>query len=199
MPSIKITYFPAKGRAEPSRLALVVGGIEFEDERITGEEIAARKKKGDFPFGSLPVMTVDGKTFAQSNAMLRYCGSLAGLYPKDAEKALLVDSVVDALEDVALSVFADSSEKGRKAFVEEKVPKFLKPIDKMLADSDGTFLLGSEMTIADIKLSVMVEGLSSGYWDHVPTTLFDEYKHVLAVVKAVGANAKIAKWNAEQN
>ena len=35
---IKITYFNMKGRAEPARLCLAIGGIPFEDVRLSGPE-----------------------------------------------------------------------------------------------------------------------------------------------------------------
>ena len=35
---IKLTYFNARGRAEPSRLLMAYSGVEYEDHRITREE-----------------------------------------------------------------------------------------------------------------------------------------------------------------
>jgi hypothetical protein len=40
---IKLIYFDTEGRAEPIRLALFVGGIPFEDKRISGEEFGLLK------------------------------------------------------------------------------------------------------------------------------------------------------------
>ena len=51
-------------RAETSRLALFIGGIEFEDLRPSRGEIAKMKTKGTFPFGQFPVLQVDGKSIA---------------------------------------------------------------------------------------------------------------------------------------
>eukprot|EP01091_Cochliopodium_minus_P021198 TRINITY_DN95_c0_g3_i2.p1 TRINITY_DN95_c0_g3~~TRINITY_DN95_c0_g3_i2.p1 ORF type:complete len:117 (+),score=25.89 TRINITY_DN95_c0_g3_i2:72-422(+) len=82
MSNLKITYFNAEGRAEPIRLALFIGGIEFDDERIDFPEL--QKRKPNLPFGSLPVLTTgEGEIIAQSNAVLRYAGRLAKLYPQD--------------------------------------------------------------------------------------------------------------------
>jgi glutathione S-transferase len=54
--TIKITYFPIQGAAEAARLALVIGGIKFEDERVPpevwrGEGGAAIKAKS--PYGQV--------------------------------------------------------------------------------------------------------------------------------------------------
>ena len=48
------------GRGEPIRLAFYVGGIDFDDVRITGPEFAEAKEAGAYPFGQLPVLEVDG-------------------------------------------------------------------------------------------------------------------------------------------
>ena len=46
------------------RLALVIGGISFDDERILYEEIARRREASLLPFSHVPVMEVDGHVFA---------------------------------------------------------------------------------------------------------------------------------------
>ena len=53
-PKLKLTYFNIKARAEPTRLALFIGGIPFEDIRLAhGEEWPAHK--GEMPYGQVPV------------------------------------------------------------------------------------------------------------------------------------------------
>ncbi|KAG7398714.1 hypothetical protein PHYBOEH_010664 [Phytophthora boehmeriae] len=98
-PKLKFTYMPHPGRGEPIRLAFFIGGIEFEDERITREELANRKPS--LPFNQLPVLEVDGEVIAQSLAILRYAGTLSGLYPvTDALTAYLIDELFAILDDM---------------------------------------------------------------------------------------------------
>lgn len=52
-PKLKLTYFNIKARAEPTRLALHIAGIPFEDVRLKHEEWPALK--GSFPLGQVPV------------------------------------------------------------------------------------------------------------------------------------------------
>ena len=52
MSDIKLTYFPAKGRAEISRLILSYSGVKFTDERLTGEQFGALKSS--LPWGQIP-------------------------------------------------------------------------------------------------------------------------------------------------
>ena len=42
-------------------------------ERVGGE-VARRRAAGALPFGQIPVAAIDGRVFAQSNALLRYFG-----------------------------------------------------------------------------------------------------------------------------
>lgn len=59
-PSLKLVYFDMKGRAEAIRLALHIGGIPFEDTRITYAEFTPEMKE-TLPFGQLPILEIDGK------------------------------------------------------------------------------------------------------------------------------------------
>ena len=52
-PKLKLTYFNIKARAEPTRLALHIAGIPFEDKRIAHEEWPALK--ATMPLGQIPV------------------------------------------------------------------------------------------------------------------------------------------------
>ena len=79
-PSLKLTYFDIHGgRGEPARLALSIGGLSVEDDRVAPSDWPARKP--DTPFGALPVLEVDGQTLAQSNAINRYVGKLISTHP----------------------------------------------------------------------------------------------------------------------
>lgn len=79
-PHIQLIYFNFGGRAESIRLTLHVGGVAFDDVRITEEEFRSSKAEGKYPFGSVPVLIVDDVTYAQSVGILRYVGRLGGMY-----------------------------------------------------------------------------------------------------------------------
>ena len=113
MPKLKLTYFDFHGgRGEPARLALSIGDIPFEDDRVAPSDWTARKP--DTPFGALPVLEVDGQTLAQSNAINRYVGKLTDLYPSDPWQAALCDEVMEAVEDISTKLAAPFSFRTRK-------------------------------------------------------------------------------------
>ncbi|CAK0794052.1 unnamed protein product [Prorocentrum cordatum] len=99
-----LKYFPFTGRAEPIRLALRIGGIEFQDQRITNIEWATAAKQTT-PYGQVPVLVVEQTQIAQTKNILRYLGKLIKhdgrlLYPEDPLVAAKVDEVLDAFDDV---------------------------------------------------------------------------------------------------
>ena len=102
-PKLKLTYFNIEGVAEKVRLALKLGGLEFEDERV--EHSSWPALKATTPYGQLPLLTIDDKPpVTQSFAMLRYVGRLSGLFPEDPALALQVDEVCCLQEDFARSI-----------------------------------------------------------------------------------------------
>jgi glutathione S-transferase len=84
--TLKLTYFPIKARAEPTRLALHIGGVPFEDVRIPMDQWPAMKAHTPFQH-RLPVLEVDGEQLGQSYAILMFAGRLTGLLPQDAMQA----------------------------------------------------------------------------------------------------------------
>ena len=70
MSDIKLTYFPAKGRAEISRVILSYSGVKFTDERLTPEQFGAIKSS--LPWGQIPVLNYKGQLMCQSLSIARW-------------------------------------------------------------------------------------------------------------------------------
>ncbi|MEO7937466.1 MAG: glutathione S-transferase N-terminal domain-containing protein, partial [Burkholderiaceae bacterium] len=137
MPQLKLTYFDFHGgRGEPTRLALHIGGIAFEDLRFGFADFPEIRKTA--PLGQVPVLEVDGVRVTQSDAIARHAGNLAGLYPTDALQALLCDEVMQAVEDASVQVGAsfgltgDALKEARTKLVDGPLPKYLGWLQKQL-------------------------------------------------------------------
>lgn len=189
MPQLKITYFDTHGgRAEPIRLALVIGNIPFDDHRFSYPEFAEVRKST--PFGQVPTMEVDGVQVTQCDAMLRYAGKLAGLYPNDAYQALLCDEVMYVVEEAGVKMgptyrmTGEEQKAARLGLVNGSIPVYLRWLEKQLLAHGGEYFADHRLTIADLKVLIDVRTLNSGRLDHVPTDLVEQ------VAPALNAHAK---------
>jgi glutathione S-transferase len=176
MPQLKLTYFDFHGgRGEPARLAFHIGGIAFEDHRFPGSTFAEVRKTT--PLGLVPVLEVDGVVVTQSDAITRYAGKLAGLYPTDVFQALLCDEVLDAVEDAnvklgtTFGLTGDALKDARTSFVTGPLTLYLGWLQTQLQAHGGNYFADARLTIADLKVFVFVRGINSGNLDHVPTDL----------------------------
>lgn len=204
MPQLTLTYFDFHGgRGEPARLALHIGGIAFEDRRFPPAEFAEVRKTT--PLGQVPVLKVDGIQVTQSDAITRYAGKLAGLYPQDPVQALLCDEVLQAVEDINMQVGAsfglsgDALKQARGKLVAGPLPKYLHWLQGQLQARGGSFFADGRLTVADLKVFVFLRGLMSGMLDHVPADLVATTAPQLAqFVQRVAQTPAIAQYYAQR-
>jgi glutathione S-transferase len=179
MAKIKLTYFDFhRGRGEPARLALSIGGIPFEDERVAPADWP--KRKPSTRFGGMPILEVDGATITQSNGINRYVGKLANLYPSDPWQAALCDEVMDAVEDIGIKVGAtfsitDEAQKKaqRIALADGPITFYLSRLERLLIEHGGQYFAEGRLTVADLKVFVWLRHLKSGLLDYIPADLPD--------------------------
>lgn len=179
MTNYKLTYFDfAGGRGEPIRIALHAAGIGFEDKRLTFAEFG--KMRQGTRFNALPVFEIDGEMVTQSNAICRYVGKLARLYPEDGLQALYCDETLDAVEDVSqyigrtLGLEGEALKAAREKLVDGWLTVFLKGLGGLLERGGGQYFVDGRMTIADLKVIMLTRWLRSGALDHVPKNLVDK-------------------------
>lgn len=178
MTTYKLTYFDMDGgRGEPIRIAFHSAGIDFEDHRIAFPSFQEMKK--DLPFGCVPVLHIDGETVTQSNAISRYVGRLAGLYPDDDLQALYCDEAMDTVEDIShylgptFGLKGDALKAAREQLVEGRLSVFLPGLARLLARGGGKYFADSRLTVADLKVFGQTRWFRSGQLDHIPADLVD--------------------------
>jgi glutathione S-transferase len=176
MNKIKLTYFDIDGgRAEPVRIAMSIGNIEFEDDRISFAEFGVMR--GGTPLNAVPIVEIDGVVYTQSDAMCRYFGKLAGLYPADPWRAFLCDEVIDTVDDALVATIRtfgledESLKAAREDLAGGTFTRCLKLLESRLDAEGGDYFSGDALTIADIKTFVWTRSLASGILDHIPTGL----------------------------
>jgi len=179
MPSYKLTYFDFDGgRAEPIRIAFHAAGIDFEDNRLSFPEF--NEMRQETRFNSVPVLEIDGAAVTQSNALSRYVGKMAGLYPADDLQSLYCDEVLDALEDVlhymvpTFGLQGEELRQARERLVDGWLSVYLRGLDELLTRGGGEYFADNRLTVADLKAFVQTRWLRSGSLDHVPSELVQE-------------------------
>jgi glutathione S-transferase len=197
-PKLRLRYFPFPGRGGAIRDALNIGGIPFEDAHVALDQFPQRKAADEFPFGALPVLDVETPagtvTSAQSNAILRYVGRLVGLYPVDDPlRALKVDEAMDFAEEFFRLVGPSMTEQDmdkrmamRKVLAEDGLPCWAGYLEKLLVANGRTgFVVGDALTVADLKLHWVVDKLTNGTLDGIPTSIANPFPALKAWQKNV--------------
>ena len=200
MTSYKLTYFDVDGgRAESIRISLHAAGIEFEDRRISFQEFGESRE--GFPFNCVPVLEIDGAPVSQSNALSRYAGKKAGLYPEDEIEALYCDEVLGASEDLTnhigrtIGLDGEALKEARAELVAGWLTVFLKGLEGLLQRGGGEYFADGRLTIADLKVYSVTGWLCSGMLEHVPVELINELAPGLVEHrKRVHAHPTVKAW-----
>jgi glutathione S-transferase len=179
MTDYRLTYFDIDGgRAEPIRIAFHAAGVTFEDHRLSLQEFIDTRK--DFRFTCIPVLEMDGKQVTQSNALTRYAGKLAGLYPDDPVQAMYCDEAMGAVEDVTYHIGAtirlqgEALREARTKLAEGWLPTYLRGLGELLERGGGEFFADGRLTVADLKVFGLTGWLTHGALDHVPAEIVQQ-------------------------
>lgn len=178
MSQYKLTYFDFDGgRGEPVRIAFHAADLDFEDHRISFEEFM--QTRSGMPFQCAPVLDIDDVAVTQSNAMLRYVGKMAGMYPADSLQALYCDETMGVVEDMLHHVVhtfgleGDELKAAREKLVDGWITTIVKGLEVLLQRGGGRYFADDRLTVADLKVFMQIKSLRSGTLDHVPADLVD--------------------------
>ncbi|KAL5014037.1 hypothetical protein ScPMuIL_008307 [Solemya velum] len=197
MPTYKLIYFEAKGRAELTRLVFAAGGVKYEDKRIDRIDDWP-KVKATMPQETLPVLEVDGKRLSQAMTIARYIGRQCGLVGKSlleqAEVDCILDTCTDVLNDYPKIIQEEDIAKKKIAYkkmMESRIPTTLDYCEKTLAANamGKGYLVGSALTLADLALYDIMQ-----YPIDVLGIQLDKHPKVKAHRKKVADIPKVAEY-----
>ncbi len=195
----KLIYFDFAGsRGEECRLALHLGGIDFEDVRIPRQEWPALKPVT--PFGTLPVFELPGKApLSDTNAILVYIGRRCNLHPKDDYEAAFHESLMGYVEDLRHKVsptmrITDEAQKRaeREELGRNLLPGWAQNVENLLGAHP--FVGGDNLNVVDLKLYMIVRWFVSGSVDYIPATVFDHCPRLKQIYLSVGAHPGVKTW-----
>jgi len=194
-------------RAEVGKIALFMGGIDFEHRIVDGEEFQRVKENGKLddgtliPFHQLPCLVVDGTSIAQTAGIARFCGKLSGMYPKnDDVLAARIDQFLDMATDITNLISTtgrDEDDEAKKIKRQElckgELARKLGMLDKNIRD-ESDWVLGFDLGLADIAIWRLMGWLSCGILDGIPTDLIKGFPRITRVCLAVDTHPKIQEW-----
>ena len=196
-PKIKLTYFNLRGRAEPVRLLLAYGGLEYEDCRLVpGFEdpkpwMALKPKT---PYGGLPLLEWNGETIAQSLTITRFVAREVGLAGRNSLECAQADEIVDAFNDLFEAggkAFFSKDDALMKKYATETVPNGLTNLEKRLSSRGGQFFAGNALTWADI--------LAFNFCSSLPDqSALSNFPKIKSLVDRVAAIPNIKTWVAKR-
>ncbi|XP_043271486.1 glutathione S-transferase-like [Venturia canescens] len=197
-PNYKLIYFNARGRAEHIRYIFAHAGIDYVDERIPKERWPELKKT--MPYGMLPVLEIDGKPIAQSNAIARYLARKHGLAGENEWESMLCDALVDTVGDLKLVLFQFRTEEDlfkkeeRKVkLLRETIPFYLNKFEQTIKENDG-FAVGSNTTWADFVFAVALENFEQIFG----TAPLESYPALRGLKQRVHEIPAIVEWLAKR-
>lgn len=188
--------------------------IAFNDIRIDFATFNKQKSLNEFPFGSVPVLDIDGIRVCESNAILRFVGKLTGLYPSDPVLALRVDEILDVMEDISaalkpsFSLPPEEKADARRKLIAEggAMHKGFALLARRLAAStgaagaaeDNSFFVNGQLSIADLKVLGWCATAATGFYDGIPVDWLDTAFPALGAALA-RAEQEVAKRKAQHS
>ena len=159
--------------------------------------------------GETPETTMIG----QSDAILRYVGTLTGLYPStDPVMAMKVDYWMDVIGEWTKYVMltyggAITNLISETEWTEEELmaigqraidialPKYLGAMEQEIEANGGTFILGDTLTIADMKLMHWIPWIQSGGLPAFPPSCLEPYPNVVNIVNTISDLPKVKAYH----
>ncbi|EGB10473.1 hypothetical protein AURANDRAFT_71137 [Aureococcus anophagefferens] len=195
------------GPAEPARLALTIGNIDFEDKRVSGDEMRAMRAAGELKGGGqVPQLEVDGEVLSQSQAITQFCGRLAGLYPSDPWTAAKVEEVIMIVNQdirdrcIAPTMREQDPEKKaamRKELSDAKLPEKFAFLEALVQPSG--YMVGDSLTIADLHVYVLMNWIGMKVLDGVDPVCVLNAAKLKNLCSVLNDHPAIKAWNEQKN
>ena len=203
--SIKIYYadYPF-WRGECSRIALFMAGIEYEDSRQSMGFLQELKKQGKAPFGSWPILEIDGThILSQTQAIAAYIGKLTKFYPEDPWLAAKVDELLNGCTDITEILVKTMRIKDNDEKLKTRQELIAKEGGRLYLELDGLnkiisaskYAVGDSLTVADLAVWSLIRWVDGGSIDGIAKHFVrEEFPALKTLFETVDALPKVQAW-----
>jgi len=206
MPShYKLTYYDIMGLGEPIRYIFKLAEVDFEDDRIPKNDNTYPKlpadMKANLPWGSLPLLEVDGKKIGQSMTIVRFLANRFNLAGADDFEKAKCDEISDSIKDFggewrAIMQAQDDTKKAElmKKMKEETLPFYMGKYQKIVQDNGGKWMVGKNITWIDIVLA----HYTTMIMNRTKMPIVDGFPVIKKLLDDVYSVPQIKKWISER-
>ena len=210
---MKLVYFNARGVIECARIMLRIGGVAFEDCRLSMKqkegggwetpEFTAMKASGECiaNLDRVPILVVDGVVIGQSKSIERFVAKKCNMLGCNEVEAAQIDCIVENIRDIkdkykkVKELPATEKEEGLKKWFATDFREWLIKLEKSFpADATAGYSVGSAISHAD----VVIWCLLSDYFDNSVTTCYKGCDRLEAIVASVSGIAALKTHLAER-
>ena len=165
--------------------------MNWKNTTVDREGFLALKEQGELPYGLRPssILKTPQGTLAESNALMRYAATLAGIEPEDLFVRGKVDEMIEIINNWRVHFTPtfyienlDEKIAARQALFVEWGPidAALRDFEKVIEASPTGWLIGTEdMTLADVKAFLNVFMMFSGQFDGIEKDMIQNYPGLL--------------------
>jgi len=89
-------------------------------------------------------------------------------------------------------------EKLRTSFLANELPRYMGYFTDFIKESDGDFMCGEDLTIADLAAYIQINYFRRGIADHVPKESLDKFPEILAYLGRVESHPGFAAYKASK-
>ncbi|HYH43551.1 MAG TPA: glutathione S-transferase family protein [Burkholderiales bacterium] len=218
----ELYYWPGiQGRGEYVRLALEYAGAQYRDIALVPEEKGGgvpalegilNDEDIERPPFALPILKAGRQVIAQTPNILLFLGGRLKLAPKDAAGRLWTNQLQLTISDFIVEIHDThhpvgageyyekqkrEAKRRSKDFIAARLPKFLGYFERVLERNPGRgpWLVGSQVTYADLSLAQVIAGLRYAFPKASRNTLRSRPR-LRALHDAVFALARIKRYAA---
>jgi glutathione S-transferase len=191
----KVHYWGGRGRAEPLRLLLAAGGVEFENVFIhNAQDFEALNAANKLRYQQVPMVELDGLNLVQGVATANYIARRLGLYPSTIVDQLFVDEICASASDARSPLMRYPWHLNKdKILADFEMERFWGRWESEIPEL-GSYFLGQKVSIADVVVFEVLDYYEQIFGGEAFLRAMEKYPKLLRLYRKVVALNGVAQY-----